>query len=955
MKLIDLAKMMEATPEDLVKYFRERRGIDIPLEDNFELSYEVAKKANWRLTPEIFQSFITKENLPIEDEEEINKDQQNSKEEKNLQKKYVIIGKIKNLLNKEESINSTFKEFREIQREWHKIGPVPQSKIKDLWDTYHFNVENFYDYIKINKKLRDLDLKKNLEVKIGLCEKAEELLLEPSVIRAFNTLKKYQEQWNEIGPVPKEKKDDIWQRFKAATLKINKIHQQYLEKSKNDIRNISEAQVSSDEKIDIDTKELNEYFTWSEKKLIEEILIHNQKDKLVLHGKYIPDYRGRSFGFIVGITHIDGSILTYPLNLGYIDSVFVFSDELKQGQEYTFQAQIAKRRNREEKQNPFLIQVNRNNIQEVIELSELSCFLKEKQSELEQLEESLANTASDLQIENEKIINQIEQIKKEKQQEANRIIEEYNESIQAKYREIESAEQTISRLKLEQSLTDEIIKELLKTKTDMESSIKFLGQKLELCKNLEFITDGDADKYLNILKSETIKNPENHLDFNKDFDGDFAKVTEHVHLFLYKEKGLIYTKFQIQNFLSLLMTHDIIVLSGLSGSGKTQIIKSFAEALGGVAKIIPVKPNWTSSDDLLGYYNPIQSSFLPTPFTEAIAEAIQNPNQLYFICLDEMNLARAEYYFADFLSKLEEREQVPEIELFAKHEEDLFLSEFSTLLSLFENALKGKNITSWQDFLSNDDARNRFFELLGSMEKETMLKIHSKMKRRLIDILKFPSTIKIPSNIRFIGAINVDETTNYFSPKILDRVHIVKFENPLLFESAVASKLDDYEYDKELKPIYLHPSYLGERQSLPKLNEDGSESLVNFLKEINKKYLLNLSIDFGVRSMRQAINYANCLKKTCAESDENTNDLILNTIINQKILPRFVFDGNETLKNGETKMELLKRFSDKLKAKLESIDNNEYDIYNTGYLSYKYIDDLASYAEVNNGQINFYV
>lgn len=797
MKLIDLAKTLDATPEDLVKYFKERRGIDIPLDGDYELSYEEAKKANWKLTPEVFDSFGT-------------------------------------------------------PKEQSDIDETPPSQLND-----------------------------------------------------------------------------------------DHNQEQILQKS-------------GFERVNIEQEILKEYFSWTEKKLIEEILIHNQKDKLVLKGKYIPDSQGRHFGFIVGLTHIDGSYISYPFNLGDIDSAFVFSDELKRGQEYTFEAQIAKRRNREEKQNPFLIQVKRKTIQEIVEFSELSTLLKEKQAELEQLENSLANTASELETEKEKIISLIEQIKKEKQQEANDIIEEYNESIRAKYAEIESAEQSINQLKSEYSSTEEKITELLKTKTDMETSIKFLSQKLELCKNLEFISDDEADKYLNNLKSETFHHPENHLDFIDDFNGDYAKLTEHIQLFLYKKKGLIYTQFQVQNFLSLLMTHDIIVLSGLSGSGKTQIIKSFAEALGGVAKIIPVKPNWTSSDDLLGYYNPIQSSFLPTPFTEAIAEAIRNPNQLYFICLDEMNLARAEYYFADFLSKLEEREQLPEVELFAKHEEDLFISEFSTLLSLFENALKDKNITSWQDFLSDDDARNRFFELLGTMENETMLKIHSKMKRRLIDILKFPATMKIPSNIRFIGAINVDETTNYFSPKILDRVHIVKFENPLFFESEVASNLDDYEYDKELKPIYLAPNSMGERQSLPKLNEEGAEYLVSFLKDINKKYLLNLSIDFGVRSMRQAINYANCFKKTCAEDTENTTSLILNTIINQKILPRFVFDGNETLKNGETKTELLKRFAEEIKNNLEIIEDYD-DLYTTGFLSYKYINNLVSYAEVNNGQINFYV
>ena len=166
-----------------------------------------------------------------------------AEKETNLQKKYAIIEDIKNLLNTEESINKTFQEFRELQRLWYELGPVPQAKMKDLWDTYHFHVENFYDYIKINKELRDLDLKKNLEMKINLCEKAEELLIEPSVIRAFNTLQKFHEQWREIGPVPRDKKDEIWDRFKAVTSAINQKHQEFFEKRKGEQKQIGRAHV----------------------------------------------------------------------------------------------------------------------------------------------------------------------------------------------------------------------------------------------------------------------------------------------------------------------------------------------------------------------------------------------------------------------------------------------------------------------------------------------------------------------------------------------------------------------------------------------------------------------------------------------------------------------------------------------------------------------------------------
>ncbi|WP_319502810.1 DUF349 domain-containing protein [uncultured Draconibacterium sp.] len=193
--------------------------------------------------------------------------QQESEKEENLQKKYEVIEKIKGLINNEESINKTFNDFRDLQREWREIGLVPQSKMKNLWDTYHFHVENFYDYIKINRELRDLDLKKNLEAKIKLCERAEELLVEePSILKAFNTLQKYHEQWREIGPVPREQKDDIWERFKAATNKINKKHQEFFENRKVEQKKNLEAKTALCEKAEeIIQEEILNHKEWDEK------------------------------------------------------------------------------------------------------------------------------------------------------------------------------------------------------------------------------------------------------------------------------------------------------------------------------------------------------------------------------------------------------------------------------------------------------------------------------------------------------------------------------------------------------------------------------------------------------------------------------------------------------------------------------------------------------------------
>ncbi|MBM3420916.1 MAG: DUF349 domain-containing protein, partial [Bacteroidetes bacterium] len=163
---------------------------------------------------------------------------------------YEIIEKIKDLVNREESINKTFQEFRALQNEWHSIGVVPQTALKDLWENYHHNVEIFYDYIKINKELRDLDLRKNLETKIVLCEKTEELLLEPSAISAFRILQEYHNQWREIGPVPHESKNEVWERFKEATAKINRRHHEYFESQKEEQRRNLEAKIAICEKVE---------------------------------------------------------------------------------------------------------------------------------------------------------------------------------------------------------------------------------------------------------------------------------------------------------------------------------------------------------------------------------------------------------------------------------------------------------------------------------------------------------------------------------------------------------------------------------------------------------------------------------------------------------------------------------------------------------------------------------
>ena len=152
--------------------------------------------------------------------------------EGNLKLKEAVIEDLKALIEKQEDVNATFPDFRAIQDRWREIGPVPLQNFRVLNDTYQFYVEQFYDKVQINRDMRDLDFKKNLEAKEGFCESAEKLSESENIVDAFKELQKLHESWKEYGPVAKEFREQIWERFKAATAVINKKYQGYFEEMK---------------------------------------------------------------------------------------------------------------------------------------------------------------------------------------------------------------------------------------------------------------------------------------------------------------------------------------------------------------------------------------------------------------------------------------------------------------------------------------------------------------------------------------------------------------------------------------------------------------------------------------------------------------------------------------------------------------------------------------------------
>ena len=157
-----------------------------------------------------------------------------AKKEENLAEKTKIIEGIKELREKAEDMNHTLPAFRELQARWKATGNVPQENAREIWDQYNRAVEDFYDFLKLNKEYRDLDFKKNYEQKIELCKKAELLVEDKDAVKAFNELQKLHEEWKEIGPVSKENREEIWERFKAATSKVNKRHQDFFSNLKEE-------------------------------------------------------------------------------------------------------------------------------------------------------------------------------------------------------------------------------------------------------------------------------------------------------------------------------------------------------------------------------------------------------------------------------------------------------------------------------------------------------------------------------------------------------------------------------------------------------------------------------------------------------------------------------------------------------------------------------------------------
>lgn len=298
-----------------------------------------------------------------------------------------------------------------------------------------------------------------------------------------------------------------------------------------------------------------------------------------------------------------------------------------------------------------------------------------------------------------------------------------------------------------------------------------------------------------------------------------------------------YQRQDLVNFYTCLKTGAIIILAGLSGTGKSSLVRLFAEAIDAEFRLVPVKPTWNDDTDLLGFFHPDKRRYYSTPFLDTIVEANANPGRLFFICLDEMNLARVEYYLSNFLSVLEQgRER--KLSLYSRYE--------------------------WEMCKLDLEQQRR------ALADGTMSQKEWEHRQRSVEA--YSADLRIPHNVFFCGTVNIDETIHPFSDKVLDRSQIIQL-NDLRFRDLTESA-------QAVLPVQLRfPQFEAFSQV-----SDGFRLGSDWFNEINTHLRVG-GFHFGHRVKRHIDQYCS-LAHSSGLFDGMNDDSIADLQIVQKILPK---------------------------------------------------------------------
>ena len=240
----------EAYKVALDKFKAETVKIEGEASEEFEYTFPLTKSFK-----SVMETYRTRRNAFYADQEK--------QMSANLKIKLDLIEELKGLLNAEEKMKETFEHFKDIQVRWKAVGQVPKTDLNNLWQTYHHHVENFFDYLRINNDLRDIEFKRNLELKTTLCEKAEIVAQEDNLDAAFTVLQELHEAWKEVGPVGREHRESVWERFQVSTKIVHKKRNDFYEKRKESFEDNFNAKMAICDQVEsIDYTELTHHNKW---------------------------------------------------------------------------------------------------------------------------------------------------------------------------------------------------------------------------------------------------------------------------------------------------------------------------------------------------------------------------------------------------------------------------------------------------------------------------------------------------------------------------------------------------------------------------------------------------------------------------------------------------------------------------------------------------------------------
>jgi len=308
----------------------------------------------------------------------------------------------------------------------------------------------------------------------------------------------------------------------------------------------------------------------------------------------------------------------------------------------------------------------------------------------------------------------------------------------------------------------------------------------------------------------------------------------------FQTKDFFFTKEILTRYYLSLKTKPFVILTGISGTGKTKIAQIFADYIcqdddtkekNKRIAFVPVRPDWMDNKGILGFYNILDEKYHSTKVLDIILEAKENPEKSYFVILDEMNLAKVEHYFSDFLSVLESR--------------------------------------------TSDNPDGETITLHSFLNAET---------QQGVDI---PGSIQIPSNIFFTGTVNIDESTYMFSPKVLDRANVIEFNEVNLEEYAGTSSfatdsslvleneiVKDSLIDNDIPPFCSKKDYMEFKRI------ENNQNIIQNMLELLQGY----NMHFGYRVVNEVSRFINICNDEVQEFDFNT---AMDIQIIQKVLPKF--------------------------------------------------------------------